>query len=76
MADLAFFSAYLLASAALGPLYGKLADIVGRKLVIYPVIVIFLVRLPGRFGVRFAGPRRMTTMHRRSGPLCVVRPRT
>ncbi|ETW79037.1 major facilitator superfamily [Heterobasidion irregulare TC 32-1] len=36
-------SAYLLASAALGPLYGKLADIVGRKLVIYPVIVIFLI---------------------------------
>ncbi|THH16547.1 hypothetical protein EW146_g4097 [Bondarzewia mesenterica] len=36
-------SAYLLASAALGPLYGKLADIVGRKFVLYPVIIIFLV---------------------------------
>lgn len=36
-------SAYLLASAACGPLYGKLADIIGRKLVLYPVIVIFLI---------------------------------
>ncbi|THH07185.1 hypothetical protein EW146_g9393, partial [Bondarzewia mesenterica] len=36
-------SAYLLASAALGPLYGKLADIVGRKFVLYPVIIIFLI---------------------------------
>ncbi|KAI0067168.1 MFS general substrate transporter [Artomyces pyxidatus] len=36
-------SAYLLSSAALMPLYGKLADIVGRKLVLYPVVVIFLM---------------------------------
>ena len=37
-------SAYLLASSALSPFYGKLSDLVGRKAVLYPVIVIFLVR--------------------------------
>ncbi|GJE93247.1 MFS general substrate transporter [Phanerochaete sordida] len=36
-------SAYLLASAALSSFYGKFSDLVGRKLVLYPVIVIFLV---------------------------------
>ncbi len=37
------YSAYLLASAALSSFYGKLSDLVGRKWVLYPVIVIFLV---------------------------------
>lgn len=36
-------SAYLLAAAALSPLYGKLSDITGRKPVLYTVIVIFLI---------------------------------
>ncbi|KAJ7209100.1 major facilitator superfamily domain-containing protein [Mycena rebaudengoi] len=36
-------SAYLIASASLCPVYGKLSDILGRKLVLYPSIVIFLV---------------------------------
>lgn len=36
-------SAYLLASAALSPFYGKISDLVGRKLVLFPVIIIFLV---------------------------------
>ncbi|KAI0267073.1 MFS general substrate transporter [Gloeopeniophorella convolvens] len=36
-------SSYLLAAAALQPLYGKLADILGRKLVLYPSIVVFLI---------------------------------
>ncbi|KAJ3543829.1 hypothetical protein NM688_g5814 [Phlebia brevispora] len=36
-------SAYLLASCALSPFYGKISDIVGRKTVLYPVIVIFLI---------------------------------
>ncbi|KAI0759340.1 MFS amino acid permease [Irpex lacteus] len=36
-------SAYLLASAALSSFYGKLSDLVGRKWVLYPVIVIFLI---------------------------------
>ena len=37
-------SAYLLASAALSSFYGKISDLVGRKAVLYPVIVVFLVR--------------------------------
>ena len=37
------FSAYLLASAALSSFYGKISDLVGRKWVLFPVIVIFLV---------------------------------
>ncbi|KIJ69250.1 hypothetical protein HYDPIDRAFT_80094 [Hydnomerulius pinastri MD-312] len=36
-------SAYMLASAALGPLYGKLSNILGRKPMLYGCIVIFLV---------------------------------
>ncbi|KAF7338188.1 MFS general substrate transporter [Mycena venus] len=36
-------SAYLLAAAALGPLYGKLSDIFGRKPLLYSSIVIFLI---------------------------------
>ncbi|KAL0946650.1 hypothetical protein HGRIS_012844 [Hohenbuehelia grisea] len=36
-------SAYLLAAAALSPLYGKLSDLVGRKPVLYSTIVIFLI---------------------------------
>ncbi|KAF7354722.1 Membrane transporter [Mycena sanguinolenta] len=36
-------SAYLIAGAALCPAYGKLSDIFGRKRVLYPSIVIFLV---------------------------------
>ncbi|KAI0044548.1 MFS amino acid permease [Auriscalpium vulgare] len=36
-------SAYLLASASLMPLYSKLADIIGRKLVLFPVIFVFLI---------------------------------
>ncbi|KAI0044543.1 MFS general substrate transporter [Auriscalpium vulgare] len=36
-------SAYLLAAASLMPLYGKLADIIGRKLVLFPVIFVFLI---------------------------------
>ncbi|EGN93322.1 hypothetical protein SERLA73DRAFT_189897 [Serpula lacrymans var. lacrymans S7.3] len=36
-------SAYMLASAALGPLYGKLSNIVGRKPMLYGSIVIFLI---------------------------------
>ncbi|KAI0647025.1 MFS amino acid permease [Trametes meyenii] len=35
-------TAYLLASSALSPLYGKISDIIGRKLVLYTSIVIFL----------------------------------
>ncbi|EKM55449.1 uncharacterized protein PHACADRAFT_256078 [Phanerochaete carnosa HHB-10118-sp] len=35
-------SAYLLAAAALGPLYGKASDIIGRKPILYACIVIFL----------------------------------
>ncbi|VDC06640.1 unnamed protein product [Peniophora sp. CBMAI 1063] len=36
-------TAYLLAAAALSPLYGKLSDITGRKPILYAVIVIFLI---------------------------------
>ncbi|OBZ75452.1 putative transporter C3H1.06c [Grifola frondosa] len=36
-------SAYLLASSALSPIYGKLSDIVGRKPVLYSSIFIFLL---------------------------------
>ncbi|KAJ7343348.1 major facilitator superfamily domain-containing protein [Mycena albidolilacea] len=36
-------SAYLLAAAALGPLYGKLSDIFGRKPLLYTSIVVFLI---------------------------------
>src|SRR3954466_4799043 len=36
-------TAYLLASTVAGPLYGKLGDIYGRKLVLQVAIVIFLV---------------------------------
>lgn len=36
-------SAYLLATAALSPLYGKVSDIIGRKAVLYPIIVLFLI---------------------------------
>ncbi|KAI6028637.1 major facilitator superfamily domain-containing protein [Pisolithus orientalis] len=36
-------SAYMLACAAIGPLYGKLSDMLGRKPVLYSCIVIFLV---------------------------------
>ncbi|KDQ10533.1 hypothetical protein BOTBODRAFT_58069 [Botryobasidium botryosum FD-172 SS1] len=36
-------SAYLLAGAALIPVYGKLADLVGRKLVFFPSILVFLL---------------------------------
>ncbi|KAG1877930.1 MFS general substrate transporter [Suillus subalutaceus] len=36
-------SAYMLASASLGPLYGKLSNIVGRKPILYGSIVIFLI---------------------------------
>ncbi|KAJ7123166.1 MFS general substrate transporter [Mycena epipterygia] len=36
-------SAYLIAAAALCPAYGKLSDIFGRKLVLYPSILIFLI---------------------------------
>ncbi|KAI0030373.1 MFS amino acid permease [Vararia minispora EC-137] len=36
-------SAYLLAAAALSPLYGKLSDLTGRKPILYSVMVIFLV---------------------------------
>ena len=41
---LPFNSVYLLAAAALGPFYGKLSDLVGRKTVLYPIIIVFLVR--------------------------------
>ncbi|KAI9571312.1 MFS general substrate transporter [Boletus coccyginus] len=36
-------SAYMLASASLGPLYGKLSNILGRKSMLYGCILIFLV---------------------------------
>ncbi|KAH7929758.1 MFS general substrate transporter [Leucogyrophana mollusca] len=36
-------SAYMLASAALGPLYGKLSQILGRKPMLYGCILIFLI---------------------------------
>ncbi|KAJ7755212.1 MFS amino acid permease [Mycena metata] len=36
-------SAYLIAAAALSPAYGKLSDVFGRKPVLYPSIVIFLI---------------------------------
>ncbi|KZV73419.1 MFS amino acid permease [Peniophora sp. CONT] len=36
-------SSYLLAAAALSPLYGKLSDITGRKPILYTTIVIFLI---------------------------------
>ncbi|KAF4614997.1 hypothetical protein D9613_002702 [Agrocybe pediades] len=36
-------TAYLLASAALSPLYGKLSDLIGRKPILYASIVIFLI---------------------------------
>ncbi|KAI4527870.1 MFS general substrate transporter [Schizophyllum commune Loenen D] len=35
--------AYLLASASLGPLYGKLSDLTGRKPILYGSILIFLI---------------------------------
>src|SRR5881398_1666392 len=36
-------TAYLLASTVTGPLYGKLGDLYGRKLVLQTAIVIFLI---------------------------------
>src|ERR1044071_4089828 len=36
-------TAYLLSSTVVGPLYGKLGDLYGRKLVLQTAIVIFLV---------------------------------
>ncbi|KAJ6579540.1 MFS amino acid permease [Mycena vulgaris] len=36
-------SAYLIAAAAMCPAYGKLSDIFGRKQVLYPSILIFLI---------------------------------
>ncbi|KAJ7499660.1 MFS amino acid permease [Mycena latifolia] len=36
-------SAYLIAASAMCPAYGKLSDILGRKLVLYPSILVFLV---------------------------------
>ncbi|KAJ7911085.1 MFS general substrate transporter [Mycena leptocephala] len=36
-------SAYLIAAASMAPAYGKLSDIFGRKHVLYPSILIFLV---------------------------------
>ncbi|KAG7092587.1 hypothetical protein E1B28_008930 [Marasmius oreades] len=36
-------SAYLLAAAALSPLYGKLSDLVGRKPILYGCILVFLI---------------------------------
>ncbi|TRM62610.1 major facilitator superfamily domain-containing protein [Schizophyllum amplum] len=36
-------SAYLLASASLGPLYGKLSDLIGRKPILYGGILVFLI---------------------------------
>ncbi|KAJ7083146.1 MFS amino acid permease [Mycena belliarum] len=36
-------SAYLIVTSALCPAYGKLSDIFGRKLVLYPSILIFLI---------------------------------
>ncbi|TEB26640.1 MFS general substrate transporter [Coprinellus micaceus] len=36
-------SAYLLSSACLSPLYGKLSDLIGRKPILYSSIVVFLV---------------------------------
>ena len=36
-------TAYLLASTIVGPLYGKLGDLYGRKIVLQSAIVIFLV---------------------------------
>ncbi|KAI8998659.1 MFS amino acid permease [Trametes punicea] len=36
-------TAYLLASSALSPLYGKISDITGRKPVLYASIVVFLI---------------------------------
>ena len=38
------FSAYLLGAAALSPFYGKVTDMVGRKIVLYPIILLLLVR--------------------------------
>ncbi|KAI0709211.1 MFS amino acid permease [Earliella scabrosa] len=42
-------SAYLLASAALCPVYGKLSDILGRKPVLFTSIGIFLVSIPTQY---------------------------
>ncbi|KAI0637000.1 MFS amino acid permease [Trametes polyzona] len=36
-------SAYLLATSALSPVYGKISDIIGRKPVLYASIVVFLI---------------------------------
>ncbi|KAG1756583.1 MFS general substrate transporter [Suillus paluster] len=36
-------SAYMLASASLGPVYGKLSNIIGRKPMLYGCILIFLI---------------------------------
>jgi MFS family permease len=36
-------AAYLLSSAALAPLYGKLSDVMGRKLLLYGVMIVFLL---------------------------------
>jgi MFS family permease len=36
-------SAFLLAFASSTPLYGKLADTLGRKVVFYPAMFVFLV---------------------------------
>ncbi|KJA27390.1 hypothetical protein HYPSUDRAFT_35275 [Hypholoma sublateritium FD-334 SS-4] len=36
-------TAYLLASASLSPLYGKLSDLIGRKPILYASIIVFLI---------------------------------
>ncbi|KAF8586490.1 MFS general substrate transporter [Ramaria rubella] len=36
-------SAYLLAASALGPVYGKLSDIIGRKPILFSCMIIFLI---------------------------------
>ena len=73
LTPLPLHSAYLLASCALSSFYGKISDLTGRKAVLFPVIVLFLVRSEFLRLLRAMSWAYQRVMRRcRSGLRCVV----